>query len=260
MEHEGSDLICRHVERSIVSATGYLCVPMVAHGETMGVLHIRCSSENRNSRNIVANSAKTAAEQLSLILANLRLRETLRNQSIRDPQTGLFNRRYMIDSLDRELARAERSSKPVVVAMLDIDHFKNLNDSFGHAAGDAVLREWSSLLKTNFRGSDIVCRFGGEEFVIILPEISVDIAFERMEQLRQDIRHMTVRQDRETIHGMTVSIGIAYFPVHGRTNQALLRAVDQALYRAKELGRNCTVIAPEEIQEDGVAGWSFRAS
>jgi len=260
MEREGSDLICKHVEGEVGSAAAYLCVPMVAHGEIMGVLHIRYASENRNSRYIVANSAKTAAEQVSLILANLRLRETLRNQSIRDPQTGLFNRRYMVDSLDRELARADRSGKPVVVAMLDIDHFKSLNDSFGHAAGDAVLRDWSNLLKAKFRGSDIVCRYGGEEFVIILPDISVDIAHQRMEQLRQDIRRMTVRQDGQTINGVTVSIGIAYFPVHGRTNQALLHAADQALYRAKESGRDCTVMATEEVQQDAPDDWSFRTS
>jgi diguanylate cyclase (GGDEF)-like protein/PAS domain S-box-containing protein len=260
MEREGADLICKHVEPSIGAAMAYLCVPMVAHGEIMGVLHIRYSSENRSSRNIVANSAKTAADQLSLILANLRLRETLRNQSIRDPQTGLFNRRYMVDSLDRELARAERSGRPVVVAMLDIDQFKKLNDSFGHAAGDAVLREWSDLLKARFRGSDIVCRFGGEEFVIILPDISVDVAHQRMEQLRQDIRRMTVHQDGQTIVGITVSIGIAYFPVHGRTHHALLHAADHALYRAKESGRDCTVMAPDNVPEQSADDWSFGTS
>jgi diguanylate cyclase (GGDEF)-like protein len=233
---------------------------MVAHGEIMGVLHIRYSGENPGSRNIIANSAKTAAEQLSLILANLRLRETLRNQSIRDPQTGLFNRRYMVDSLDRELARAERSGKTVAVAMLDIDHFKNLNDGFGHAAGDAVLREWSNLLKARFRGSDIVCRFGGEEFVIILPDISVEIAHQRMEQLRQDVRRMTVREDGQTINGITISIGIAYFPAHGRTHQTLLHAADRALYQAKEAGRDCTVLASEETVEDAPDDWSFRTS
>ena len=260
MERETSELICKHIDGAMSSVETYLCAPMVAHGEIMGVLHIRCSSENRTARAIVANSAQTAAEQLSLILANLRLRETLRNQSIRDPQTGLFNRRYMVDSLDRELSRAERSGKPVVIAMLDLDHFKNLNDSFGHAAGDAVLRDWSNLLKTKFRGSDIVCRYGGEEFVIILPDISVDIAHQRMEQLRQDIRRMTVHQDGQTISGVTVSIGIAFYPHHGRTNPSLLHAADQALYRAKESGRDCVVIAPEEVQTVATDDWSFRTS
>ena len=226
----------------------------------MGLLHIRYSSEVDGGRSIIANSAKAVSKQLSLILANLRLRETLKNQSIRDPQTGLFNRRYMEDSLDRELSRAERSGKPLVVAMLDLDHFKNLNDRFGHSAGDAVLREWSNLLKSKFRGSDIVCRYGGEEFVIILPEITLDSAHQRLNLLRQDLQRMVVRQDGQTIDGITTSIGIAHYPVHGGTNQSLLYAADQALYRAKELGRNCSVIAVDELQDDSSSEWSLRTS
>jgi diguanylate cyclase (GGDEF)-like protein len=260
MESEVSDLICKHVEGANCAPGAYLCLPMVAHGEVMGLLHIRFASENRNAKSIIANSAKAATEQLSLILANLRLRDTLRNQSIRDPQTGLFNRRYMEDSLDRELSRAERSGKSVVVAMLDIDHFKHLNDNYGHSAGDAVLRDWSKLLISRFRGSDIVCRYGGEEFVIILPEISVDNARQRLEQLRQDLRRVVVRQDGQTIDGVTVSMGIAYYPIHGRTDQSLLQAADKALYRAKELGRDCIVTASEEAQDDAAVDWSLRTS
>lgn len=260
MESEASDLICKHVVDTEGPASAYLCVPMVAHGEIMGLLHIRYTNENDSGRNIIANSAEAVTEQLSLILANLRLRETLKNQSIRDPQTGLFNRRYMEDSLDRELNRAERTGKPLVVAMLDLDHFKNLNDSFGHTAGDAVLREWSDLLKTKFRGSDIVCRYGGEEFVIILPEISLEKAYQRLDQLREDLRQLVVREDGQSISSVTVSIGIAHYPVHGRTNQSLLHTADQALYQAKELGRNCVVIAPEELPDNAASEWSLRTS
>src|SRR5919108_2578702 len=260
MESEASDLICKHVEGHDCARGRYLCIPMVAHGEVMGLLHIRYANENKHARSVIANSAQAATEQLSLILANLRLRDTLRNQSIRDPQTGLFNRRYMEDSLDRELSRAERYGKPVVVAMLDIDHFKHLNDTYGHSAGDAVLRDWSNLLKSRFRGSDIVCRYGGEEFVIILPEISVDNARQRLEQLRQDLRRVAVRRDGQIIDGVTVSMGIAYYPVHGRTNQSLLHTADKALYRAKELGRDCIVTASEEAQDDVAMDWSFRTS
>ncbi len=226
----------------------------------MGLLHVRYTRENEVGRNIIANSAKAISEQLSLILANLRLRETLKNQSIRDPQTGLFNRRYMEDSLDRELNRAERSGKPLVVAMLDLDHFKNLNDRFGHSAGDAVLQEWSNILKSKFRGSDIVCRYGGEEFVIILPEIAPDAAHQRLDQLREDLRRMIVRQDGQSIESVTVSIGIAYYPVHGRTMLDLLHVADQALYRAKEMGRNCAVMASQEPREEARSDWSLRTS
>src|SRR5258705_5425072 len=257
MESDEGGLIFKHVEESTGPMKARLCLPMVAHGEIMALLHVRHDNENEGVRNIIASSAKAVTEQLSLILANLRLRETLRNQSIRDPQTGLFNRRYMEDSLDRELNRAERSGKSLVVAMLDLDHFKNLNDRFGHSAGDAVLQEWSNLLKSKFRGSDIVCRYGGEEFVIILPEIALDNAHQRLVQLKDDLERIVVHLDGQSIGHVTVSIGIAHFPVHGRTNHDLLHTADRALYQAQEFGRHCAVIAPEEPQDEGTSDWSL---
>ena len=260
IESEAGGLVCKHVEQVGGPMQASLCLPMLAHGEIMALLHLRYDPQNEIARHVVASSAKPATEQLSLILANLRLRETLRNQSIRDPQTGLFNRRYMEDSLNRELSRAERSGKPLVVSMLDLDHFKNLNDRFGHSAGDAVLREWSNLLKSKFRGSDIVCRYGGEEFVIILPEISLEIAHQRLVQLKDDLGRIVVHHDGQSIDHVTVSIGIAYFPVHGRTDQGLLHAADRALYQAKELGRNRVVIAAEEAEPDDLTDWSLRPS
>lgn len=258
MASDESDLICKHVEAE--NGKSYLCLPMVAHGEIMGLLHVRYGDETEGARNILAQSALAAAEQLSLILANLRLRDTLKNQSIRDPQTGLFNRRYMEDSLVRELSRAERMGKTVVVAMVDIDHFKLLNDTYGHTAADAVLREWSELLKVKFRGSDIVCRYGGEEFVIILPDISPDDARQRLEQLRSDLARMVVREEGHLIQSVTVSIGVAYFPVHGRNSQSLLQAADHAMYRAKEMGRNRIEVAAEEPQNEALADYALRTS
>ncbi len=260
IESDAGGLICKHFAEGSGPMQGSLCLPLLAHGEIMALLHLRYDPQNEIARHVVSGSAKAATEQLSLILANLRLRETLRNQSIRDPQTGLFNRRYMEDSLNRELSRAERSGKTLVVAMLDLDHFKNLNDRFGHSAGDAVLREWSNLLKSKFRGSDIVCRYGGEEFVIILPEIALESAHQRLVQLKDDLGRIVVHQDGQAIDHVTVSIGIAYFPVHGRTDQGLLHAADRALYQAKELGRNCVVIAPEEAPSDDLTDWSLRPS
>ena len=258
MASEESDLVCKHVE--LENGTAYLCLPMVAHSEIMGLLHIRYAESHEGVRNIIAQSALAAAEQLSLILANLRLRDTLKNQSIRDPQTGLFNRRYMEDSLVRELSRAERLGRTVVVAMVDIDHFKRLNDTFGHTAADAVLREWSELLKAKFRGSDIVCRYGGEEFVIILPDISVDDARQRLEQLRSDLSRMVVREEGQSIQTVTVSMGVAFYPVHGRTSQSLLQAADHALYRAKEAGRDRIEVASGERPTEPVLEWSLRTS
>ncbi len=255
-----ADLICQHVGTEDEPENGYLCLPMIAHGENLGLLHLRYSDQSAGAKNIIANSARAVAEQLSLILANLRLRETLKNQSIRDPQTGLFNRRYMEDTLDRELSRAERSAKAVVVAMLDIDNFKLLNDTYGHTAADAVLREWSNLLKAKFRGSDIVCRYGGDEFVIILPDISVEPARHRLEQLRIGLRRMVVREEGQTIKNITVSMGIAYFPAHGQTNPSLLQAADQALYRAKQAGRDRIVVAAEEPRNQNESDHSLRTS
>jgi diguanylate cyclase (GGDEF)-like protein/PAS domain S-box-containing protein len=260
MEPSEADLICKHIGAEEALENGYLCLPMVAHGENMGLLHLRYSDNGAGAKNITAKSALAAVEQLSLILANLRLRETLKNQSIRDPQTGLFNRRYMEDSLDRELSRAERLGKDVVVAMLDIDHFKLLNDTYGHTAADAVLREWSNLLKAKFRGSDIVCRYGGEEFVIILPDISLEQARQRLEQLRNDLRRMVVREEGQTIGNVTVSMGIAYYPVHGQTNHSLLQAADQALYRAKETGRDRIVVVSDEPPDASETDASLRTS
>lgn len=260
MEPSETDLVCKHVGTEVEPEKGYLCLPMVAHGENIGLLHLRYSDNSAGAKNIIAQSALAVVEQLSLILANLRLRETLKNQSIRDPQTGLFNRRYMEDSLDRELSRAERSGKAVVVAMLDIDHFKLLNDTYGHTAADSVLCEWSNLLKANFRGSDVVCRYGGEEFVIILPDISVEQARQRLEQLRRDLRRMVVREEGQTIENVTVSMGVAYYPVHGQTNQSLLQTADRALYRAKEAGRDRIVVALDEARGENKSDWSLQTS
>jgi diguanylate cyclase (GGDEF)-like protein len=257
MASEESDLVCKHVETE--NGRSYLCIPMVAHGEIMGLLHIRYAEVHEGAKNVIAQSALAAAEQLSLILANLRLRETLKNQSIRDPQTGLFNRRYMEDSLARELSRAERLGKTVVVAMLDIDHFKRLNDTFGHTAADAVLREWSELLKAKFRGSDIVCRFGGEEFVVILPDICLEDARQRLDQLRMELSRLVVHEDGQFIQAVTVSMGIAVFPMNGRDSHALLQAADHALYQAKEGGRDRIEIAPVESAREP-AEWSLRTS
>ena len=132
-------------------------------------------------------------ERISLALANLRLREVLRGQSIRDPLTGLFNRRFMEESLERELRRAVRGKQPVAVLMLDIDHFKRFNDTFGHQAGDALLRALGNLLKETTRGQDVVCRYGGEEFAFVLAGASLDAARKRAELLREEIKHLNVR-------------------------------------------------------------------
>ncbi|MFZ1629601.1 MAG: GGDEF domain-containing protein, partial [Anaerolineae bacterium] len=171
-------------------------------------------------------------------LANLRLRETLRSQAIRDPLTGLFNRRYMEETLTREVHRAARRGTTLGIIMLDIDHFKRFNDSYGHQAGDALLRALGSYLQERTRGEDIVCRYGGEEFTLILPETPLSVLEQRADQLRVGITRLQVEHYRAMIGPVTLSAGVAIFPDHGLTGDAVLRAADTALYRAKTEGRN----------------------
>lgn len=230
---------------------GYLCVPMLARGETLGVLHLRYSKPPRTSEIQSAEGmvvlkrqlAETVAEHIALALTNLRLQEALRYQAIRDPLTGLFNRRYMEETFKRELDRASRRKTTVGVIMLDIDNFKLFNDTFGHAAGDAVLIEVSALLKAHVRGEDIPCRYGGEELLLILLEAQLRDTHRRAEQLRSEIQHLSVQYEGQSLGAITVSLGIASYPEHGATVESLLAAADSALYRAKNEGRNQSVVA-----------------
>lgn len=239
------DLPCRVLSKSASA----LCVPMVAHGETLGVLYMQENSLTETQPEILALNeqlAETSAEHIALALANLRLRETLRDQSIRDSLTGLFNRRFMEEALPREIRRAERSQHPFGVVMLDLDHFKRFNDTFGHAAGDTLLREVGALLQVKTRGGDVVCRVGGEEFVLILPEIALEDACQRVEELRQNVRELAVTHRGQSLSIVTLSAGVAMFPQHGKDSETLLRASDRALYRAKREGRDRIVVDSEE--------------
>lgn len=241
-EHR-SRLVCRHL--SELPGGAALCVPMMAQGEALGILHIQTTPGtlgglhgSTGTADPVEQVAVTVAEHLALALANLRLRESLRTQSIRDPLTGLFNRRYMEESLDREFRRAERRGASVGVIMLDIDHFNHFNNTFGHQAGDTLLHALGELLRTRVRAEDIACRYGGEEFVLIMPEASLDITADRAEKLRQEARELRVQQHGQSLGAVTVSFGVAAFPEHGPTAEAVIRAADLALYRAKHAGRD----------------------
>jgi diguanylate cyclase (GGDEF)-like protein len=183
------------------------------------------------------------AGQVALSLASLRLRETLREQSIRDPLTGLFNRRFMQESLNRELLRSKRKKFPLAVVFLDLDHFKRFNDTFGHDAGDAVLRSVAEALRTHYRADDVVCRYGGEEFAIILPESTAEEAAKRSEDLRAAVKHIRVRHEGKVLDGITLSMGIAGFPENASSEEELLRLADIALYQSKSRGRDRITVA-----------------
>lgn len=232
-------LVCKHLHHPL--PTGYLCVPMMAHGETLGALHV-CETQSGQLTDTHQRLTTTVAEHIGLALANLRLHETLRNLSVRDPLTGLFNRRYMEESLEREVRRAARNKRPLGIIMLDIDHFKTFNDTFGHDAGDTLLRELGSSLQTYIRGEDVACRYGGEEFILILPDTTLDAARQRAEQLRAAVKELAIQHRSRRLKSVTISAGVALFPDHGTTADAVLRAADLALYKAKAEGRNRVVI------------------
>jgi diguanylate cyclase (GGDEF)-like protein len=239
---------CPHFEA--LQPAWSICIPMTAQGEALGVLTLAQSAAaaadphaTKEERDGDAERlfASTVAEHIALALANLRLRETLKSQSIRDPLTGLFNRRYMEETLERELRRADRRKASVGVVMFDIDHFKQFNDTNGHLAGDALLKALGEFLQANFRGEDIVCRYGGEEFVLILPEASADATVRRADSLREKVKVLHVPYRGSLLGGVTISLGVAAFPMHGQNVDALLRAADSALYQAKTSGRDCVV-------------------
>ena len=196
---------------------------------------------------------RTLAEQLELSLANFRLRETLREQSARDQLTGLFNRRYMEESLVRELRRASREDYSLGLLMMDLDHFKDLNDGYGHAAGDLMLRAVGDFLGTSVRGDDVACRYGGEEFVVILPRASLENTRRRAEALREGMKGLQLEPSGPLMPSVTMSIGVACSPDHGETREQLIHAADVALYRAKARGRDRVVVASDgDVREMGV--------
>ncbi len=241
VESPQTEVRCRHLPDQLMEA--YVCIPLMAQGETLGLMHLQSHGRVGWLTPSKRRIAMAAGEHIAMALSNLRLRETLQRQSIRDPLTGLFNRRYMEETLGRDLRRAARKAVPVGVIMFDIDHFKNINDTFGHDAGDTLLRELGNFLTTQFRQEDIVCRTGGEEFTVILPECSVEQTRNRAEHLRQEVKHLAVQHRGTPLGQIAISLGVAAFPEHGLTANALLEVVDAAAYKAKAEGRDRVVTA-----------------
>ncbi len=236
-------VVCDH-SKEYLGVDRLLCIPMVAQGETIGVLQLLVINRSEpklldaNLEVTLERIASSAAGQIALSIASVKLREALKDQSIRDPLTGLYNRRFMHDFLERELLRARRTNQSFVVMFIDLDHFKRFNDSFGHDAGDFVLQSFTKLLTSHFRGTDIICRYGGEEFALVLPDSSLDDAEMRADELRSKVKNLTVRHREMALGPITCSIGIAEFPVDGSTAEELLRVADKCLYEAKTQGRD----------------------
>lgn len=240
---EGSSaaFTCKHLgENRAHGLHSRLCVPLLAQGTMFGTLLVATDGDLSSKQR---EAATAAAEQISLAVANLRLQETLRTQSLRDPLTGLFNRRYLEASLERDLARAVRRSQPLAVLMIDIDHFKRFNDSHGHEAGDMTLSQFGELLASLSRSEDVACRYGGEEFTLVLQETDAGLALDRAEEIRRAAHHMAIEYRRQQLGPVTVSIGIASYPLHGDTPDQLIRRADRALYVAKGQGRDRVCVA-----------------
>ncbi len=256
-------LTCRHFSGSIPEA--YVCLPLAALGETLGILHISTDSSDQLSASRLA-MIQQAGEYAALRLANLRLREKLHDQSIRDPLTGLYNRRFLEATLEQELHRSGRHHTGLGVIMADIDKFKVFNDSFGHTAGDIVLKEVAAMLRRSVRTEDIVCRYGGEEFLVVLPDTTLESVSERAEQVRESIAKLELQHAGHSLGKVTASFGISFSQDGVLTPEILLRYADEALYESKRRGCNCVslsdsvtnLLAQKEEKELPPAPLSFK--
>lgn len=233
LNHGHSLPTCRHFGDEAAEAT--LCIPMSAHGMIVGLLSMRLPDGEHKTLGGAVRSGQSVADQLALALSNIQLRHELKRLAIKDPLTDLFNRRYLEESITRELTRAVRHQSKISVAMLDIDDFKLFNDTKGHQAADEVLSGVGALLRTHFRGEDIACRYGGEEFILVLPDCDLPDAVRRMEELRRAFA-------REKL-GVTFSAGLAEWPTHGRDWTGVVKQADAAMYEAKRGGKNRTAAA-----------------
>ena len=233
-------LVCTHLGGRDGLRDPYACLPLVSQNETLGLLHVSFTQEalGRSSIEERREELEAIANALGLALGNLALREKLKAQSIRDALTGLYNRRFLEEALPREIERCRRRNLPLVVVMADLDHFKRLNDTWGHEAGDLAIQRFAETLRRNFRQEDILCRYGGEEFCLVLPECAVEDARRRSERLLAQMRETPIPFGREVVGPVTVSLGLVEFPTDAATGEALLRAADAALYRAKQTGRD----------------------
>ena len=249
IDRKGSELRCKHLppepERS-------LCTPLKGPSEAFGLLTTWGSVESDDaSWEAYLRRTDAVTDVLSMGLANLLLRESLRDQSIRDPLTGLFNRRFMEETFDRELSRANRHGSPVGVIILDVDNFKLFNDEFGHRAGDSALIELATVLIKSTRTEDVACRIGGEEFGIIIPGATLPVAVDRANAIAEAVREIAIfGEDGTKLGQFTVSMGVSAYPDHGSSSGGLIAAADLALFDAKRSGRDRVCVAEVIIESD----------
>ncbi len=248
-------LTCTHVVDLPEKWNGqeYICIPIIAHGETIGLLHIRFSKETSLDATLFEETimpfAVRCAEQISLAIANVKLHNELMDQSTKDALTGLWNRRHLMNQCRHALAEAERYTHPVSVIALDVDNFKTFNDVHGHDAGDSVLRHIGKVMQSIVQDGEIAARLGGEEFLLLLPQSSIEDARIRAEMLREKTESLIVDYGEAALPRVTISAGIATAQAGQKTNpQDLIRASDRALYAAKNSGRN-RVMTTAELEQ-----------
>lgn len=227
-------------EQDLLPTKNYRCLPLSYQNELVGLLQIAASWGHPLPPSAFAYAL---ADQLALIFRNLKLLDNLKVQSIRDPLTGLFNRRYLTETLERLLQRCRTGSYTASLIMIDLDHFKRLNDTFGHLAGDSVLKDFSVFIKGMLRTTDLACRYGGEEFILILPGTTLEVATKRADKLRRGIKYLGMEYEGRPLGTITVSVGVATAPQHGATAAELIETADMALYQAKMKGRDRVVSA-----------------
>ncbi|NOD74726.1 diguanylate cyclase [Ruegeria sp. HKCCD4332] len=237
------DFVCEHAEPH--DGRPYFCFPILAHGEAVGLLHLRALEGREACFHKSRKLAQPCAEQISMAIANDRMRDQLHDQSVRDPLTGLFNRRHMTETLRKSISRSQQTGAALSLIAVDVDHFKKFNDTHGHDAGDMVLRAVGGALEQSCDRDEVACRVGGEEFMLILPDNTPEDAMTRAEQLRQAIEAVAVRYGEKALPRITISVGVAHYPKHGTMPQDLMRAADDALYVAKDQGRNQVQVAGE---------------
>jgi len=240
-----AEVRCTHVRAE--HRGSYACVPLMGHGVFAGLLYFEfeddpAAAAARASGHLLDEETAALSEDVSLALVNFRLRETQRSQSTRDALTSLFNRRYLDEALELEFERANRGRSLLCVIMSDIDHFKLFNDTHGHDCGDVVLQAIAQVLVSHARKGDIVCRYGGEEFTVVMPGATREVAVNRAEMLRQAVKERTITWQGQTLDEVTMSFGVASFPEDGETAREVVKAADEALFRAKAEGRDRVVL------------------
>jgi diguanylate cyclase (GGDEF)-like protein/PAS domain S-box-containing protein len=231
----GAVQTCRHFQSAPPGP--YICLPLSVRGDLQGLLNLISPPGvllGVQQRQLLT----TLGEVIKLSLSSLKLRDALRAQAIRDPLTGLFNRNYLAETLRRELSRSARRKAPLCVAMLDIDGFKAFNDTFSHHAGDVLLKCLGTFFLKTLRTSDIVCRYGGDEFVLVLSDTDAGHVMERLDRLRSEVKDMECAYEDQILPAASISIGIAQWPEHGATLEELISSADSALYSAKHGGKD----------------------